>query len=114
MDYAVIVIIELLRGVAGLVLIATGLAIIFGMMRIINIAHGEFLMMGGYTVVLSTKAGVNIWISILVLAPLVVGAERSVLLPSAHFLLERACAARKLTCAPLAARQTKSLSTVLT
>lgn len=74
MDYAVIVLIELLRAVAGLVLIATGLAIIFGMMRIINIAHGEFLMMGGYTVVLSTKAGVNIWIAILVLAPLVVGA----------------------------------------
>lgn len=73
MDYSVVVLIELLRGVAGLVLIAAGLAIIFGMMRVINIAHGEFLMLGGYTVVLTTKLGVNIWVAILVLAPLAVG-----------------------------------------
>ena len=73
MDYALIVFIELLRAVAGLVLIAAGLAIIFGMMRVINIAHGEFLMLGGYTVVLTTKLGVNIWVAIFVLAPLFVG-----------------------------------------
>lgn len=73
MDYSLVVLIELLRAVAGLVLIAAGLAIIFGMMRVINIAHGEFLMLGGYTVVLTTKLGVNIWVAILVLAPLVVG-----------------------------------------
>ena len=65
--------IELLREVAGLILIATGLAVIFGMMRVINIAHGEFMMLGGYTVVLTTKWGVNIWVAILILAPLVVG-----------------------------------------
>ena len=73
MDYSLVVAIELLRAVAGLVLIATGLAIIFGMMRVINIAHGEFMMLGGYTVVLTTKLGVNIWVAILVLAPLAVG-----------------------------------------
>tara|TARA_R110002167_G_scaffold60368_19_gene170621 strand:+ start:3311 stop:4177 length:867 start_codon:yes stop_codon:yes gene_type:complete len=73
MDYSLVVLIELLRAVAGLVLIAAGLAIIFGMMRVINIAHGEFLMLGGYTVVLTTKLGVNIWVAILVLAPLAVG-----------------------------------------
>ena len=80
MDYALIVLIELLCAVAGLVLIAAGLAliaaalaIIFGIMRVINIAHGEFLMLGGYTVVLTTKLGVNLWVAILVLAPLVVG-----------------------------------------
>ncbi|WP_170432509.1 ABC transporter permease subunit [Ruegeria arenilitoris] len=73
MDYTIVVAIELLRAIAGLVLISTGLAIIFGMMRVINIAHGEFMMLGGYTVVLSAKAGVNIWIAMLVLAPLTVG-----------------------------------------
>ncbi len=73
MDYTLIVLIELLRAVAELVLIAAGLAIIFGMMRVINIAHGEFLMLGGYTVVLTTKLGVNLWVAILVLAPLAVG-----------------------------------------
>jgi branched-chain amino acid transport system permease protein len=55
-------------------LISIGLAIIFGMMRIINLAHGEFLMLGGYAAITATKAGVDIWISMLVVAPLVVGA----------------------------------------
>jgi branched-chain amino acid transport system permease protein len=73
MTFALVVLIEVLRAAAGLVLISTGLLIIFGMMRVINIAHGEFLMLGGYTVVIAGKAGVNAWISILVLAPIVVG-----------------------------------------
>ena len=73
MDYSLVVAIEILREVAGLILIATGLAVIFGMMRVINIAHGEFMMLGGYTVVLTTKLGVNLWVAILILAPLAVG-----------------------------------------
>ncbi|MEM1160504.1 MAG: branched-chain amino acid ABC transporter permease [Pseudomonadota bacterium] len=73
MDFAIIVILEILRAVAWLVLLSAGIAIIFGMMRVINIAHGEFLMLGGYTVIMATKAGVNLWIAILVLAPVVVG-----------------------------------------
>jgi branched-subunit amino acid ABC-type transport system permease component len=73
MTFALVILIEVLRGAAGLVLISIGLMIIFGMMRVINIAHGEFLMLGGYTVVVAGKAGVNPWISILVLAPIVVG-----------------------------------------
>ena len=73
MDYSLVVAIELVREVAGLILIATGLAVIFGMMRVINIAHGEFMMLGGYTVVLTTKLGVNLWVAILILAPLAVG-----------------------------------------
>lgn len=73
MDYAVIIALEMMRAVAWLVLLSAGLAIIFGMMRVINIAHGEFLMLGGYTVIMAGKAGINIWFSMLVLAPLVVG-----------------------------------------
>jgi branched-subunit amino acid ABC-type transport system permease component len=74
MAFALVILIEVLRAAAGLVLISTGLMIIFGMMRVINIAHGEFMMLGGYTVVIAAKAGINPWISMLVLAPLVVGA----------------------------------------
>ena len=65
--------IQIIYGIANLTLISLGLAIIFGMMRVINLAHGEFIMLGGYTVVISTNAGVNIWISMLIVAPVVVG-----------------------------------------
>jgi len=40
-----------------LVLSAIGLAIIFGMMGVINLAHGEFIMCGAYVTVLSSRAG---------------------------------------------------------
>ena len=73
MDYTIIIALEMLRAVAWLVLLSSGLAIIFGMMRVINIAHGEFLMLGGYTVIMASKIGINIWFAMLVLAPLVVG-----------------------------------------
>ncbi|MER5171137.1 branched-chain amino acid ABC transporter permease [Thioclava sp. GXIMD2076] len=64
---------NILVGIGTLVLITIGLGVIFGMMKIINLAHGEFMMIGAYTVVLATGAGVNIWISMFLLAPLVSG-----------------------------------------
>jgi branched-subunit amino acid ABC-type transport system permease component len=73
MDLAIIVIDQILTSIASLMLISIGLAIIFGMMRVINLAHGEFIMLGGYTVVTAVNAGVNIWLASLVLAPIVVG-----------------------------------------
>lgn len=73
MDLIVAVLFQLIYVISNLALISLGLAIIFGMMRVINLAHGEFLMLGGYTVVVATNAGINIWISMLILAPLIVG-----------------------------------------
>lgn len=73
MDLAAIVFIQILSMIASLALISIGLAIIFGMMRVINLAHGEFLMLGAYTVLVATKAGVNFWIAMLVVAPVFVG-----------------------------------------
>ena len=42
---------------AFLVLCASGLAIIFGMMGVINLAHGEFIMAGAYMTVTVAKLG---------------------------------------------------------
>jgi branched-subunit amino acid ABC-type transport system permease component len=72
-DLVVLLAIQVLYAVASLALISVGLAIIFGMMRVINLAHGEFLMLGGYAAIVATSQGVSIWISMLVIAPVVVG-----------------------------------------
>lgn len=50
---------------AFLVLCATGLAIIFGMMGVINLAHGEFIMCGAYVTVTVAKLGVPLGLAIL-------------------------------------------------
>jgi branched-chain amino acid transport system permease protein len=46
-------------------LMAVGLAMIFGVLKIVNFAHGEFFMIGAYTYVLvATKLGVPAWIAL--------------------------------------------------
>jgi branched-chain amino acid transport system permease protein len=52
-------------------LIALGLTLIFGVMKIINFAHGDFLMLGMYfSFFLSVMAGMNPYISALLSLPL--------------------------------------------
>jgi branched-chain amino acid transport system permease protein len=59
----------LLGGVYGLV--ASGLSLIFGVLRIINFAHGAVMMLGMYTTYwLFTLAGVDPYASILITGPL--------------------------------------------
>jgi branched-subunit amino acid ABC-type transport system permease component len=73
MAYTTIVGIEVVYAIATLILVSLGLAIIFGMMRVINLAHGEFLVMGGYAATLAVHHGINVWIAILIVPPIVVG-----------------------------------------
>lgn len=73
MDFALVLSIEIAYAIAVLIVISLGLAVVFGMMRVINLAHGEFLMLGGYAAIVSVKAGINIWLAMLIVAPLIVG-----------------------------------------
>ena len=73
MDLAAVVVIQVLYGIASLIIVSAGLAVIFGMMKVINLAHGEFLMLGGYATLGATKIGINLWLAMLVVAPIAVG-----------------------------------------
>jgi urea transport system permease protein len=53
----------------ALLLVTLGLVIIFGLMNVINMAHGELFLLGAYTVVLVQRRGGSFWIAVL-LAPL--------------------------------------------
>lgn len=73
MDLSAVILVEMLYAVASLILISAGLAVVFGMMKVINLAHGEFMMMGGYATITAVNLGVNIFVAMLIVAPLVVG-----------------------------------------
>jgi len=64
---------QVLTGVAVLVIVSLGLAVVFGMMRVINLAHGEFMMLGAFAAVLASGAGLSLWLAMLVVAPVAVG-----------------------------------------
>jgi branched-subunit amino acid ABC-type transport system permease component len=57
---------------AFLLLSALGLIVILGMMNIINLAHGELMMMGAYTASIAWHRGVPFWLCA-ILAFIVVG-----------------------------------------
>lgn len=73
MDLALVVVIQILYAVASLFIVSAGLAVIFGMMKVINLAHGEFMMLGAYATIGAVHVGVPLWIAIPLVAPLVVG-----------------------------------------
>ncbi|MFT3758842.1 branched-chain amino acid ABC transporter permease [Thauera sp.] len=55
-------------------ILSLGLAIIFGLLNIINFAHGAQYMMGAFVAWIAlTKFGVNYWVALL-LSPIVIGA----------------------------------------
>ena len=50
---------------AFLVISCAGLAVIFGMMGVINLAHGEFILCGAYVTAASARAGLPLPLAIL-------------------------------------------------
>ncbi len=63
---------------AVLALTAMGLSIVFGVMRVVNVAHGEFFMLGAvFAWVIATTVGLHPalgFVAALLVAPLIVGA----------------------------------------
>lgn len=47
-------------------LMAIGLAMVFGILRLINFAHGDLIMVGSYTVLILQVAGLPFWVAALV------------------------------------------------
>ncbi len=58
--------------ILAIALVALGLVIIFGLMGVINMAHGELFLLGAYTMVLVQGHGGGFWLGLLA-APLAVG-----------------------------------------
>jgi len=65
-------ILNVLSAVSLLFIAAVGLAVIFGVMGVVNLAHGEFIMLGAYASVIVVKLGLPVSVSLIV-APLAVG-----------------------------------------
>lgn len=72
LDYLINLGVNVGNQIAVLLIAALGLAIIFGMMGVINMAHGELMMIGAFTVVFAVRSGVPMWLA-MALAPIVVG-----------------------------------------
>jgi branched-chain amino acid transport system permease protein len=77
---------QLLNGIsfgALLFLIASGFTLVFGLMRISNLAHGAFYLVGAYTAVVSVAVTHNFWIGLgvgaLAAAVIGLGLERGLL-----------------------------------
>jgi branched-subunit amino acid ABC-type transport system permease component len=67
--------IQLLNGLVTSMLLfvmAAGLSLIFGLMDVINLAHGAFYLLGGYIGLTAVRELGNFWLA-LIIAPLVVG-----------------------------------------
>ena len=70
---------------AILFVVSAGLLIVFGVLKIVNFAHGGFLTIGGYAALLVTRAGLDPWTAVpfALLAGLLLGAlvERAIVRP---------------------------------
>ena len=70
MTFAVTLGLDTLSFMLALLLVTLGLVVIFGLMNVVNMAHGEFFLIGAYCVVLIQKIGLSYWCAVL-LAPAV-------------------------------------------
>jgi branched-chain amino acid transport system permease protein len=85
-------VIQTLNGiVSGLILalVASGLTLIFGIMDVVNFAHGEFLMLGAYVGVLTLAATHSFWLALAAAALAIGGLGAGIYLVTLRPLLGR-------------------------
>lgn len=73
LDDAIKLVFDVAAFASIMVLVVSGLAVIASLMGIFNLGHGEFVLLGAYTVYLFREWGLPIWLGMLV-APFIVGA----------------------------------------
>jgi branched-chain amino acid transport system permease protein len=63
----------ILSSAGGLFIVSVGLTLVFGAMRLINIAHGSFYMLGAFlmTTFAGVKSGITFWLALLIATVLV-------------------------------------------
>lgn len=54
-------ILDVVTTVALLYIIASGLFVVFGVMSVINLSHGAFIVLGAYTSIVVTGVAINPW-----------------------------------------------------
>ena len=69
MAQVLVLVLDATNFMLALLLVTLGLVIIFGLMNVINMAHGELFLLGAYAVVLVEQQGGSFWLALL-LAPL--------------------------------------------
>ena len=57
---------SLVTTVSVLLLVSLGLAVVFGLRRVINLAHGELIMFGAFATLTATRAGIGLWVAMLI------------------------------------------------
>jgi len=82
---------QMLNGLAigaAVIMMALGLTIIFGLLDVINMAHGEFYAIGGFVLMALLGLGVNFWVCIALvpalLLPFGYAIERTLIQPIFH------------------------------
>lgn len=58
-DHLLVILLSALSSASILLIATLGLAVIFGLMGVINLAHGEFIMVGAYCALAFSRAGVS-------------------------------------------------------
>lgn len=76
LDYLATVLLSSLSSASILLIATLGLAVVYGLMGVINLAHGEFLMVGAYSALTATQLGIPypLAIPVAILVTMLIGA----------------------------------------